>query len=46
MIDSKLEICKIKLDGLSKDEKLKMIYMWVKQGHINLSYFKKLLELL
>lgn len=32
-----------KMDGLtSLDEKLKLIYEWVKTGHINLDQFKRL----
>ena len=33
-----------KLKSLSKEEQLKLLYMWVKQQHINLSQFKSLIE--
>ena len=40
----KLEDCKTKLQPLDEDDKLKMIYQWVKQEHITLSQFKMLVS--
>lgn len=44
MKDFKLENFKIKLLPLDEDDKLKMIYMWVKQEYITLAQFKMLVS--
>ena len=44
MKDFKLEDCKIKLQPLDEDDKLKMIYQWVKQEYITLAQFKMLVS--
>jgi hypothetical protein len=43
MLDIKVEDCKLKLEPLSMDDRIKNIYMWVKQNHINLKQFKVLI---
>lgn len=45
MKDFKLEDCIDKLQLLDEDDKLKMIYQWVKQEHISLAQFRKLITL-
>lgn len=35
---------KEKLEGLSTDDALKVIYGWVKQNHVSLSQFKMLIK--
>lgn len=42
--DWDLENMKEMLGKLSKDEKVKMIYMWIKQRHISLKQFQQLIE--
>ena len=44
MKDFKLEDCKTKLQPLDEDDKLKMIYQWVKQEYITLAQFKMLVS--
>lgn len=42
--DFKMDEKSKKLDNLdSMDDKLKMIWMWIKQGQLNLKEFKQLL---
>ncbi len=44
MIDTKLEDCRQKISTLNQDDKLRIIYTWVKQDFINLKQFKLLLK--
>ncbi len=44
MKDFKLEDCKIKLQPLDEDDKLKLIYEWVKTNYITLNQFKMLVD--
>lgn len=44
MEDFKLRDYIEKLKSLDEDDKLKMVYQWVKQNVINLEQFKKLIS--
>jgi hypothetical protein len=44
MKDLKLDDLKAKLQPLDDDDKLKIIYQWVKQEYITLTQFKMLVD--
>lgn len=43
MKEFKLEECIKKLDYLSKEDRIGMVWQWTKQGHINLTQFRTLI---
>ena len=43
-VDYKLIDCLEKLKNRPHDEKIRLLYMWVKQGFIGLQLFKRLIE--
>lgn len=44
MNDFKLKDCISKIENLNNEERIKIIWGWIKQGHINLSQFKILVN--
>ena len=44
MVDYKVEDLKEKIKQLSIDETYRLIYMWIKQEHINLKQFRALIS--
>lgn len=43
MKDFILEDCRTKLQALPHEAQVKMIWMWIKQDHINIKQFEELL---